>query len=255
MLALAGAKDTTADVTAAQPALFEIDRPAGPLPYGIRLDTSVTPTTLDWFPRYRMEGTLAAGSCRALGAPLPPVVMTATNGKTIRPESAGPEDNRGTGDSTLKPLISEPQASRPSAPRRRRPPVLGPVQRPGTKATRPRVAGRSGNRDLSVLSPVVLDFWASWCVHCLVHFDEPETAGAARKILAGRHLPWTQVLLFGGQMDPVWQILRSMGGGHGTPFYVPIDPDNIVRYPGSGRQDLQELRTVVEKWKPRGQKR
>lgn len=110
----------------------------------------------------------------ALGAPLPPAVITTMDGKTLRPENW-----RG--------------------------------------------------------KAVVLDFWASWCVHCLVNFpvleriqretpglavigvnfDEPETAEAARKILAERHLPWTQVLLSGGQ-------------------------------------DLRELSRIVEQWKPRG---
>jgi cytochrome c biogenesis protein CcmG, thiol:disulfide interchange protein DsbE len=80
-------------------------------------------------------------------APLPPVVMKAMNGQTLRPE-----DWQG--------------------------------------------------------KAVVLDFWASWFAHCLVDFpaleriqletpglevvgvniDEPELAGAARKILAERHL-------------------------------------------------------------------
>jgi hypothetical protein len=36
------------------------------------------------------------------------------------------------------------------------------------------------------------------------------------------------------------------------PCYVLIDPDSIVRYAGSGGQDLRDLSKSVEQWKPRG---
>ena len=79
-------------------------------------------------------------------------------------------------------------------------------------------------------------------------------AGSAWKILAERHLLWTQVLLSGGLVDPVWQMFRSIGGCHGAPYDILIDPDSIVRYAGSGGQDLRDLSKVVEQWQPRGRK-
>jgi thiol-disulfide isomerase/thioredoxin len=285
----AGAPDITAEVTAAQPALFEIDRPGGSLPYRIRLDTSVSPATLDWYPRYRMEGTLTAGSCRALFALIDSNGDGVYEKEDLRAVSSAAIDLDGDGQAIGRgellfggqvfPFCGKSYFVDPNSGSRdgsRVVVVETSIQVPALGAPLPPVVMTA--MDGKTLRPenwrgkaVVLDFWASWCVHCLanfpaleriqrktpglevigVNFDEPETAGAARKILAERRLPWTQVLLPGGLMDPIWQMFRSIGGGHGAPYYVLIDPDNIVRYAGSGGEGLQELSKVVDRWKPR----
>jgi thiol-disulfide isomerase/thioredoxin len=285
-----GDKDRATEVTAAQPALFEIERPGGLLPYRIRLDTSVTPATLDWFPRYRMEGTLEAGSCRAVFALIDANGDGVFEKEDLRAVTSAAVDLDGDGKAIgpgelmfggqVFPFCGKSFFVDPNSVARdgsRVVVVETSIRVPALGAPLPPVVMKT--MDGKTLLPenwrgkaIVLDFWASWCVHCLVNFpaleriqqetpglevigvniDEPESAGAARKILTERHLPWAQVLLSGGLVDPIWQMFRSIGGGHGAPYYVLIDPDSIVRYAGSGGQDLRDLSKVVEQWKPRG---
>jgi thiol-disulfide isomerase/thioredoxin len=274
----AGEKELIAVVTESQPALIDLA-----LPYKIKLDSSTTPAALDWFPRYRAEGTLQAGGCRALIVLMDGNADGVFEKEDLRAVTSAAVDLNGNGTTPEageflfggqvfqfcgKSYFVDPDSVARDGTRLRV--VETSIEVPRLGAPLPPVAletmdGRKLRPEDWRGKTVVLDFWASWCVHCIVNFpvleqlrrtmpgveviginiDEPETAAAARKLLAERKLPWPQVLLAKGLTDPIWQMFRSIGGGHGAPYYVVIDPDGLLRYAGSGGTELRELQEVV----------
>ncbi len=49
-----------------------------------------------------------------------------------------------------------------------------------------------------------------------------------------------------GLDDPLWMMFQGLD--HSMPRYVIIDRDGIVRYSGSGGENLMELRDAVQKY-------
>src|SRR5262245_18861948 len=114
---------------------------------------------------------------------------------------------------------------------------------------------------------VVLDFWASWCVPCVEKFgrlkeldketraqvdiiainvDEERRVAAAREIIKDRSLTWNQVITCQGSADPVWKMFGSMNRVRmGIPLYVVVDRNGVLKYAGTGGNDLSELRGKV----------
>jgi len=116
----------------------------------------------------------------------------------------------------------------------------------------------------------LVDFWASWCGYCIEGFstlkemqktfapdlqivsidtDEPSAMAAARKILREHDLPWPKVMSAKGLADPVWMMFQSIEA-RSLPLYVLIGRDGVVRYGGSGGEQLVDLRAAIEKLMP-----
>jgi hypothetical protein len=79
-----------------------------------------------------------------------------------------------------------------------------------------------------------------------INTDEPSAMGAARNVVASHDMPWPRVMSGEGLNDPAWMMFRGLE--HSLPLYVLLDRENIIRYSGSGREDLKELRAAVEKY-------
>jgi thiol-disulfide isomerase/thioredoxin len=116
----------------------------------------------------------------------------------------------------------------------------------------------------------LLDFWASWCGYCIEGFstlkemqktfapdmqivsidtDEPNAMAAARKVLREHDLPWPKVMSGKGLADPVWMMAQSVEQ-RSLPLYVLIGRDGVVRYSGSGGDQLADLRAAIQKLIP-----
>jgi len=49
-----------------------------------------------------------------------------------------------------------------------------------------------------------------------------------------------------GLNDPAWMMFQGLD--HSLPLYALLDRENIIRYSGSGGENLDELRAAVEKY-------
>ena len=116
----------------------------------------------------------------------------------------------------------------------------------------------------------LLDFWASWCGYCIEGFstlkemqktfapdlqivsidtDEPSAMAAARKVLREHDLPWPRIMSGKGLADPVWMMFQSIEE-RSLPLYVLVGRDGVVRYGGSGGEQLVDLRAAIQKLMP-----
>jgi thiol-disulfide isomerase/thioredoxin len=115
----------------------------------------------------------------------------------------------------------------------------------------------------------VLDFWASWCAICVakmgdvellakqtegtarffgINVDEPNAQAAAKRILAAKKISYPQVMQGLGDKDPLWRQFGSVRGNRlSTPLYVVIDQRGVIRYAGSGGENLSALKNALQK--------
>jgi hypothetical protein len=88
-----------------------------------------------------------------------------------------------------------------------------------------------------------------------INVDEASKLAQARRIIEKYELPWPNIMTGLGNGDPIWKMLGGMQDNRLTiPFYVVVDTNGILRYAGSGGDDLAEFRTRLREVLKRGER-